>query len=250
MANEPAKDQNTPNPQGSDVEGGDKLLAGKYKSVEELERGYKELETGYHQNRQELREIRELVETRLPQRDEYQTGYGQGGDYSRGQSSQTDDSRTQQEVLTRFYQNPLGVLTAVKEEAKREISEEFTRAQRLQQRNSEAISRWSSKNQDIVGDEVAQRLLTSFVAETDGRLSPESRLDQAADKVRRVLASKKAPGNREPNPGDHIESPTGEGSGNYSPPKQTPQPQDMESHLRSYMAERRAARGPKKPSQR
>ena len=70
MANEPNTNQGTPNPQDSGNAGGHnkRLYFGKYESdslEEATEQSYKGLEKGFHETRQELKEIRELLESRL-----------------------------------------------------------------------------------------------------------------------------------------------------------------------------------------
>src|SRR3990167_2528995 len=98
MAVEPNTNQPTPNPQDAGNEGGQKkLYAGKFETVEAMEKGYLEAEKGFHETRQvrqEVQELRELMETRLAPIDEYNRGVAT----TANPISPTDGSQT----LTRF----------------------------------------------------------------------------------------------------------------------------------------------------
>jgi hypothetical protein len=230
-----AEPENTPNPnpQGGGSEGGkQKLLAGKYKTVEDLEDGYKNLEKGFHETRQEISQLREIVETRLPQQD-----YGQGGEYGR----QVADAPVQPQaaqVLTQFYSDPVGTLRAVKDTTKQEILQEQQRERAMAQR----VSAWAERNPDVTQ---YQELMEYWVARTDGRLAPEKRLDEAAKKVReRLVELRGKPREANPNPGDYTPGPSGyryEG-GTGGGTHQDDEPPSAEAALVKHVAERNAGR--------
>lgn len=222
------KDLHTPNPQGGDDEGGEerKLFAGKYKDPEDA---YKGLEKGFHETRQEISQIRELLESYRPQGDDYQRG-----GYA---PAPQDNPQEGVETLTRFYQNPDKVLSSVEERAAARAAKQFQEQQEANTRMQRRVADWSARNQDVAPH---QDMLTYWVNQTDGRLSPETRLDQAAAKVRERLAQLKA-GDRSPSPrpGDYVDGP----DGGQPPRKPAPQKQrtlEGEDALKSYAAGRNA----------
>ena len=228
-----------PNPQGGAGDGGDKtkLYAGKFKTIEEMETAHKELERQWHEERQanssirqEVGEIRSILES---------GGYGQGGrreDYTPAAT----DPNVNTKVLQELYQNPVGVLQAVKESAKKELREELTRDEQLQRRNAHIVSQWVERNPDVSS---YPDLLGFYVQQTDARLTPDKRLDAAAEAVRKrvvELRQGRQP-NAGPNPGDHIEPPSGGSAGGQTPTAPaTPQPGDPERELAQFVAKHNA----------
>ena len=212
MAVEPNTNQNTPTPQDSGTAGGNKkLYFGKYEAAsleEATEQGYKGLEKGFHETRQEVaqfrqeqRELREFLETRLAPVDEY----GRGVANTANPVSPTDGSQT----LTRFYTDPDGFL---RERDERVIAETEKRISTRTSKEAELRGRivtWNEQNPDVAA---YPDILEYWVKRTDGRLAPETRLDQAAVKVReRLVELRKGRQVDGPNPGDHVEQPGGEG---------------------------------------
>ena len=241
-------DQNTPNPQGSGAEGGNdrKLYAGKYKTPEDMEKGYQELEKGFHGTRQELQELKELITIRLPDPAENSVnqGYGQSGREAYGQTNAND---LNVKVLQAFYQDPVGVLAEVKEAAKREVVGELTKAQNVRSKAAEVVEAWKAENPDVVE---YQDLLQVYVTRTDAKLPIRSRLDKAADAVRkRVLELREGRHSEGPGDTDHREAPSGGerrasagGGGNKSQ-----QQEDPEAEMKKYIAGRNAFRKPQRP---
>lgn len=227
-----------PNPQGGASDGGNKvkLYAGKFKTIEEMEAAHKELESKWHEERQansqirqEVGEIKELL----------QTTYGQGG--TREQyTPATGDPNANTKVLQELYQNPIGVLAAHGESVKRELKAELARDQAIQNRNAAVVQKWTQDNPDVAA---YPDLLSFYVQQTDARFTPDKRLDEAARIVRaRVLELKQGRTPSGPGPGDHIEGPSGGfAPGGVAPSGNQPTaPADPERELAQYVASRNA----------
>ena len=248
MALEPNTNQNNPTPQDSGNEGGkEKLYAGKFKTVEEMEKGYIEAEKGFHETRQvrqEVKELRELFESRLAPVDDGE-GYGRGGagNYTPVATDPNTPSNGTQ-TLTRFYTDPDGFL---RERDERNIAAAEQRIVTRQNKEAELRNRivtWNGQNPDVAA---YPDILEYWVKRTDGRLSPETRLDQAAVKVReRLVELRKGRQADGPNPGDHVEQPGGEGEhGQANLPVKLPA-SNPEAELAKYTAERNASRKTKR----
>jgi len=222
-----------PNPQGSDDDGGkEKLYAGKYKTVDELVKGYQEAEKSLHSSRQdtkeELQELRELIETKLPEASDQGDGRQSGGD---GVDENT-------KILGDFYSNPKAFRESIKQELKQELVNEESR----KSSNRQVVEEWSQENPDIAEN---HDMIEYYVARTDPKLSPRKRLDVAAKKVRERLIVLRGSSNDDdgPNDGDHVEGPSG---GN--PPsgkvksKGKPRIEDPESELKKHIAVQNASR--------
>jgi hypothetical protein len=224
-------DPNNPNPQGSGAEGG-KLIFGKYKSIEEAEKGYKELERGYHGDAKAFKDLQDTVGTLAE-------AYGQGGQYRTvTDPNPAADTNANSAVLTELYRNPIGVLQTVKDAAKREVRAELGQEQQLANRNAGIVAEWASRNPDVIqyGD-----LLSYYVGQTDARLTPDKRLDHAAENVRkRLIEIKQGRGIPNPAPGDFIDAPGGgdHRDGGITPAPDGNQQPDPEANLKTYVASR------------
>lgn len=225
------KPQNTPDPQGSGDAGGDeKLIFGKYKTIEEAEKAHKDLERKFHEGREEQSRVNERLEL-LEQRDE---GYGRGSRFTPQDSAPTTDNTR---LLTEFYQDPAKVLAENRRLAREEAKAELQREQQANTSHAQRVQAWTQQNEDVVayGD-----LLTHYVGQTDGRLSIETRLDKAAAKVRaRVIELRGKPAAGDPKPEDVIEGVDqgGQPAGGRKPAPAGGNP-DPESQLASYATQR------------
>jgi hypothetical protein len=233
--------EHTPNSEGAADTGGEtKLIFGKYKTQEEAEKGYKELERKYHEGQQNASRFEERLELLENSRGE---GYGRGQAHAEHipQDQTGDNSR----ILTEFYQNPTKVLTEVEERATLRAEQRIADRQSRANDHAARVQAWTEKNQDVVayGD-----LLTHYVGQTDARLSPETRLSKAADKVRaRVLELKGKPVTGEPQPDDVVEGVdrSGAPAGGRKAAAPGGSKTDPESELASYATSRnRTARKP------
>jgi len=155
-----------------------KLFFGKYKTLEEAEAGYKEVERSFHAKSQEASTYKEIVD-KIGSGDD---SYGQRGTYV--PTAPTPNDATQE--LTSFYTDPKKWKEQVKREAIAEATQLISGEVRKNQDLSSKVSNWASKNSDISEH---QDLLEIYVKRTDARLSPENRLDLAAGEVRKRLAT-------------------------------------------------------------
>lgn len=234
-------DQTNPaNPQSQGAgEAGDKtkLYAGKYKTPEELEAGYKELERGFHDTRQEVSQLRQTIETRIPE-PPADRGYGQGGTYTPVASAA--DPNLSAQVLSNFYQDPVGTLRSVAEVATQEAEKRILKRQSEEANNKSRVASWLAKNPDL---EKHGDLLDFHVRQTDGRLAVESRLDEAAKRVReRLVELRGVAPESTPNPGSYIPGPSGLREGAPASQPVVQPATDGESQLASYAAQRNSGR--------
>lgn len=208
-----------------------KLFFGKYKSIEEAEQGYKELERGFHSKAQEAKQWKEIADrgTYVP------TSTPANAPAATPPADATNE-------LTEFYANPAGwrkkIVSQTKEELRREQEENARQASETATR----INEWGKRNPDLAKHGV---LLETYVRRTDPRLSIESRLDQAAEETRAYLNELRGQGRTsqpDPNvadgdPGSSRESAPAGGSGSSAP-----QPTSDESQLAAYAQERNRSR--------
>jgi hypothetical protein len=233
-----AEPANPANPQSQGA-GGDgdksKLFFGKYKTIEEAETGYKELERSFHTNTTELAGLRRTIEERIPERNS--SGYSHDG--TTNPTYVPTDPNVAGQVLANFYADPVGTLVAVKEAAKKELREETRRESESANQHRSRVAAWASQNQDVL---VHGDLLDYHVRQTDPRLAIETRLEDAAKKVRTRVAELKG---SNPNQGPIIEAPSHGNAVPASPAAPAATTQGGETVLAGYAAERnRASRKP------
>lgn len=232
-----------PTPQGGSDEGGkEKLFFGKYKSLEDAEVALKESERRMHEATQQAAQWKEIAE-RAPTAQSTDSGYGQGGGYRSGYVVPAETSNPDQaaQVLARFYQDPIGVLTEVQETAAAKAAQKLQRQQAEENDKRARIQNWLAQNQDLAkhGD-----LLDAHVRQTDGRLAVETRLNLAAEKVRdRLKELRGEPREANPDPQSYIPGPSGSREGAPAGgPAPVAGPADQESQLAAYAAQRNTGR--------
>jgi len=225
-----------PNPQGSGNEGGEKLFFGKYKSLEEAEKGYRELEQGFHAKAQEASQWREIADR--PINVEY--GRQGRGDYNIPYQPQPSQDQAAQE-LTQLYQDPVGWKARVKQEAAQEAAQAAINLVSKQEALKARVEDWRSRNKDL---DSYQDLLESHVRRTDGRLAPETRLDIAAGEVRKRLVELRGSGQRvvDQRPEDYIDGPSGQRDGGEYQPTQSRQPDSAEAELAKFVNQRNSTK--------
>lgn len=209
----------TSNSQGAGEVKGEKLLAGKYKTVEELEKAYAESEKRFHEGRQERTELfdrLDRIEQRIAQPVERQDGYGRGqsnAEYA-GQADPNDTN-----VLTEFYNSPRKVLDTVEERAAVKAEQRILQRQQVSSKAAERVQTWANANSDITpyGD-----LLGYHVAQTPQDWSIERRLDEGAKRARERLVSIRGANNADekPNTNEYIDG-AGAGSAGAANRQQT-----------------------------
>lgn len=232
MADGQNETQNTSSPQNSGDAGGtsDKLIFGKYKTVEDAEKAYKELERKYHEGNERYVQL----DSRLAAVE--QQGYSTDEGYGRGApAAPVADPNENTQLLTRFYADPKGTLEEIEDRATRKA---LNTIQQTTQRNADyqqRVAKWAAENPDVTayGD-----LLTFYTQQTDARLTPETRLTQAAEQVRkRVIELKGQAKVQQENPATFVDGATSvHGDGTRSAAPQ--QGNGNESVLKSYVAER------------
>lgn len=223
--------QNTPNPQGSgDDSGKEKLYAGKFKTVEELEKAHKELERGYHQSNERFSRLEEKFDTLTERLDE---GYGRGQQTHQPQNDRSDDDTE----LKRLYSNP----RQWREEIKREVRDEILKQEDAAAKNTQRVNKWLERNQDLVA---YPEVLTFYVNQGDKRKSIEDQLETAAKFARKriiEIRGKEADAS-DPDPEDIIEGPTGERPQQGQRSQQQQSQPNAESQLAGYAMNRNRSR--------
>lgn len=237
MAEEQTNPENSDTPQDSGNEGGEKLIFGKYKTLEEAEHAHKELERGFHSKAQEASQWREIA-SKAPRQEPIADEYGSAGRYvPYAQPAPTAPAADQ--VLTQFYQDPIGTLENVRRSAVREAAEMVEKRNAKQQELAQRLQRWSGENQDVLPH---ADLLTAYVAKTDGRLAPETRLDLAAAELRRTLNQLRGKQTSEIKPENFVDAPGGNRDGTPVPHTPEPQASNGEADLAKYAMQRSTAR--------
>jgi hypothetical protein len=235
MADQDTDQHNSDSAGAGDDSGKAKKLAGKYETPEALEKGYKELERKYHEGNERYVKLEERINRFETERDE---GYGRGGNYveqpaERQQVQQTTDGS---QFLTRFYSDPAGTLAEVEERAAQRAEARITKRQQQQHDYSTRVAAWTAENQDVAqyGD-----LLTHYVGQTDARLAPETRLDKAAEAVRkRVLQLKGKPTKQNDDPEQFVDGATSGHEGGSGSAAPATKPLASESQLKNYVTGR------------
>jgi hypothetical protein len=205
-----------------------KLFFGKYKTIEEAEAGYKELERGFHSKAQEASQWKQIADRPAAR--------------PANLTSNTVPASDPSQELTEFYSNPVGWKKKLVQQTKEELRHEQEEQQRQVAETSARLNAWGVKNPDLSEHGA---LLETYVRRTDPRLDIETRLDLAANETRKYLTSVRGQGrtsNPDPNTMDgQPGSSRGDqgGSGNAAAPVPA---SDGESQLASYASERNKGR--------
>ncbi len=224
----------------SEQGGGDKgsqdehLYAGKYKTVEEMEKGYKEIEKNFHERptRQDFQDLKELVETRLnPVEDEHE-----GGEYKTRENG--DEGK---ETLAEMYRDP----DAYFAKREKQMEERMEVKSQKKSSNDTAINTWLAENSDL-NNPTGQALLGVYASREDGKLSVRKKLDNAAVHVRAQIAELrgKVADDQNSNAENHIEGPGSDGGERKSPITQ----QSAETELAKHVNQRKLDAQPRKPT--
>ena len=173
-----------------------KTYSGKFTSVEELEKGYGELEKTTAANNERLADF----EKRLEDLDEASVRTTPATETTR------ETAPTKTDYLAKFYADPEGTLAerdkAVEARTLAAVDTKY-QAQRM-------MDTYYHDNPDLSKHE---DLLEFQFAKTSPKLKVQDRLDQAGKKVRDMLASTKdtkEPGSGEVTPDNYVEGPSGE----------------------------------------
>lgn len=221
---------------GSDQGGGSpkKKIAGKFDSLEQaVEEGYVGLERGFNALSQQVTAVAKLLEDALdPAAGDTRIGSGgRADDYGRrdpakGEGEEFDPAK--------FVMNPREYL----DKRDQKMMGEIHKVVAFAVGNAAMVNDFKTKNPDLAKHE---RLVATFLKDTDFRKSLQERMTDAAKLTREYLIDLKkelsGPGKgRTAEGGDHIEGPGGEGA-----PAKKAQVEDDED-LVTYARERNASR--------
>jgi hypothetical protein len=212
---------------------------GKYSSLDEAERGHKELERfAYEQSRRAAELSKQLEQLASnPQIPGASYGYAPQGSVP-GYGSFIDPR--QEAELQTFYTNPLEYLKRRDAEVEKRAADQVRREFRAELQSRDVLAQWKSENPDLVRHEP---LVATFVAQQSAHLPVRERLDRAAEEARRYLANEIARNGQRgqaPNPNQVVESPANGGvpGAQYVSPTQEQLP--TEDALAEYVKERNA----------
>jgi hypothetical protein len=249
--------QQNSNPQSAGDEGGNdrKLFAGKFKTAEDMEKGYQELERSYHgsnQSNRELREefgeLKELVVQTTQQLTQRNAPQSYGNTSREGFAAPAQMQQANAKIVERLLTDPMSVLNEVSTAAEERAVARLSNQSKAQANNEREVAEWAGENEDVTP---YRDLMSFYVAQQNQNLSTRTKLDKAAKLVRaRVQELRGKPQSGGPNPGDHIEGPSGSGVTPNQPNMQQTQQVDPERELAKVVAQRNAARRPKPPSAR
>lgn len=214
----------TPGSDGAEGKEGQnkKKIAGKYDTLEEAyDKGIVGLERGFHETREEIGAIKQLLERAL-------TPIG-----TRGQTDDRDDSygrgrRTQEDEYdfdeTEFIASPKKVLKQREDRMTKKITDELARRNGAMINNASQVLRWQMQNPDL--DE-HEPIVESFYKKTDPNKSTYDRLKEAGKQTRAYLKKLKGTeddeernqAGRSPTEDEYVEGAAGAGRGNKEKPK-------------------------------
>ena len=211
----------TPGSGADDKSGNQKRkIAGKYDTVEDaVEAIAGASDKNYHEVREEMGAIRQLLERGLAPVGSRDRGYGDSGDDDQGYRRGRRDEDEDQIDTTDFLTNPGKHIK--QREAKLKQQLQFQQGKIIQNMvaNAATVLRFQMKNPDL--DE-HEKLVQGFLADTDERAPLNRRLDDAAKKTRAYLKSIKGDDDedetrrnagRKPNKDEYVEDAAGAGAG-------------------------------------
>jgi len=215
----------------SDNLGGKKIL-GKYATVEEAERGYRELERfAYEQSRRASEATRQI---------EQLASQGAASNVDRfgyASNNQGFINPQQEAEYNHFVTQPLDYLKRRDEAVERRALDRARAEFRTELNARDILSQWKSDNPDLVRHEP---LIGTFVAQQPAHLSIREKLDRAGEEARRYLANEiaRTSQNRQnsPNPNSVVEAPSGSAP-NFSQAS-FQEPPASEDALAEYIKER------------
>lgn len=212
----------------NDQGGGQRKIAGKYNSTDDAIVAIETAQTkNYHETREELGAIRELLERSLTTpigRQSNRDNDGNRGNYDdndQGYRRGRDNNQQDDFDPTEFLTDPSRVLNRRDAKLRQDMEQRQHRQTAAMIANASAVLRFQMKNADL--DE-HEGLVQSFLGRTDERLSISRRLDEAAKETRKYLAKLKGKGDdgkggdeggagRDPDNDEFVEGTAGGGQG-------------------------------------
>jgi hypothetical protein len=218
MANEPLVPTTQDSGQGTSIE--------KFKSPEERDRAYLELERFSHTQAQRLADLEKKLESlEQPQPQHPQEDYRSFTDLYPAAQPQLDQRET--ELASRLLTKPTQVLREhaeyVRQQTMREVESMVS--------NMDAVNRFKNDNPDLARHE---EIVAMFVRKQNANLSPAERLKRAAPEARAYLASiAKSSVSASPtlDPSTYVEAPTSRPSQSTSSVAQEPSEEDELSEM-------------------
>lgn len=212
---------------------------GKYTSLEEAERGYKELERFAYEQSRRATDAQKQLET-LASQPQFQGapyGYAPAGTVPGYAGYPGFIDPRQEAELQQFSTNPLEYLRRRDTEVEKRAIDRARQEFRGELAARDTLGQWKSENPDLVRHEP---LVATFVAQQPAHLSIREKLDRAGEEARRYLASeisRQARTGTAPNPNQVVESPFSGGDGvQHIAPFQ--EPVTSEGELADYIKER------------
>ena len=217
MANEPLDPTTQDSGQGTSIE--------KFKSPEERDRAYKELEKFSHVQAQRLADLEKKLESLEQPQHQPQEDYRSFTDLYPAAQPQLDQRET--ELASRLLTKPTQVLREhaeyVRQQTMREVESMVS--------NMDAVNRFKNENPDLARHE---EIVAMFVRKQPSNLSPAERLKRAAPEARSYLASiAKSSVSASPtlDPSTYVEAPTSRPSQSTASVAQEPSEEDELSEM-------------------
>lgn len=211
----------TPGSDGAGDEGGQgkRKYAGKYDSVEDaVDKGIGGLEKGFHETREELGAIKNMLERALTpigsrgQNDDYNDDGYRRGRQSRDEGDDFDE--------TEFIAAPKKTILAREAKLKKDIENGLARKNQQMINNAAQILRWQMQNPDLDEHET---LVEGFYKRTDPNKTVYERLKEAGKQTKAYLKKLKGDdgddddrrnAGRTPDNDEYVEGSAGAGKGN------------------------------------
>lgn len=168
---------------------GNRKIAGKFDSLEEaVEKGYTGLETAYHETREEIGAIKQLLEramTPIGSRGGRDDDYGNDENYRRGRQQRDRDDRDDDFDEAEFIASPKKILRRREEQLSRNLEDRVTRRNASMINNAAQVLRFQMQNPDL--DE-HENIVEGFYRKTDPNKSTYDRLKEAGKQTRQYIA--------------------------------------------------------------
>ena len=201
----------------------------KFKSAEDRDRAYLELEKRAHETAQELSEMKRKLE------DFSSSVQMQQQAPAAPEQSFTDAYKTPDE-LKKFWENFAQRPQEVFNQWRQDTINEIRKEQMVREMARDAVSDFKAKHPDLAQYE---EIVSIFVQRQPQNLSARERLERAAPEARKMIASIAQKGGSQPqhqDPSTYVESPSANRDG---APKIQPKPVTEESDLAEYLRETR-----------
>jgi hypothetical protein len=211
----------------------------KFKTAEDRDKAYTELEKLSYSQTQRLAELEKKLDHAMEMQQQAAAPVDNRSFTDMYPSREAQDKR-ETELASRILTNPSRVLQEHAESVRQQTLREVSQLMATQN----AIARFQTKNPDLANHE---DLVTIYVRKQPESLSPSERLDRAGQEVRKYLGSIVKGNNQQSqdklDPSTYVESPTSQPSGTASAPAAAP---SQEDDLTEMIRERNALQAKKR----